>query len=85
MRKNIKFNTKAYTLLTCKDWIRERQYAWMMEGVKRNTHVVHIFNNLLLGSCSGQLRLRPARTRGPPFVNYIIHKNNGIYKCREKC
>lgn len=58
-------------------------------GVERNTpRVIHVFNNLLLGSCSGQLRMRPARTRGPPpppFVNYIMHKNNGMYKCREKC
>lgn len=40
--------------------------AWTIEGgVERNTPlVVHVFNNLLLGSCSGQLR--PARTRGPP-------------------
>jgi len=53
---------------------------WMWKEILR---VIHVFNNLLLGSCSGQLRLRPARTR--PFVNYIIHKNNGMYKCREKC
>jgi len=53
---------------------------WMWKEILR---MIHVFNNLLLGSCSGQLRLRPARTR--PFVNYIIHKNNGMYKCREKC
>jgi len=49
-------------------------------NVEKNTPQDHVFNNLLLGSCSGLL----TETGAAPLC-YIIHKNNGMYKCKEKC